>query len=153
MSQLKKKAFPLRDCVWMPQESVPLQTNHKFVFRKVKIADVKRELSKLKRKKSTGMDNIPPSLLKDCSDVIARPLMHIINFSLSMAVFPTDWKYSKLISVYKSGSRNFLENYRPISVIPAAISKIIDKLVHKQLSSCSILGPLLFIIFFNDFCY
>ena len=57
----------------------------------------------------------------------------MINISLSTGTYPTDWKCSKLIPVYKSGSRNEIENYRPISIIPV-VSKVIEKIVHRQLS-------------------
>ena len=58
---------------------------------------------------------------------------HIINILLTTGTFPTDWKKSKLIPTYKSGSHNEIENFRPISVIPA-ISKVIERIVHKQLA-------------------
>ena len=61
-------------------------------------------------------------------------LTHIINSSLTTGVFPTDWKLSKLIPIPKSKPYNRIENYRPISVIPA-ISKVIEKLVYRQLST------------------
>jgi hypothetical protein len=73
-------------------------------------------------------------VLKDCANVIAKPLTHIINSSLTTGVFPTDWKLSKLIPIPKSKPYNRVENYRPISVIPA-ISKVIEKLVYRQLST------------------
>lgn len=59
-------------------------------------------------------------------------MTHIINISLTTGTFPSDWKKSKVIPVYKSGSKSDIENYRPISVIPAA-SKVIEKIVHEQL--------------------
>lgn len=102
----------------MTQENIPLQTNSKLVFRKVTIAEVKLELSKLRRKKSTDMDNISSSMVNDCSRIITRPLSYIINMSLSKGTFPTDWKHSKITPVYKSESHNSIEKYRPISIIP-----------------------------------
>ena len=54
--------------------------------------------------------------------------------SLSTGVFPMDWKCSKLLPIYKSGAQDNIEHYRPISVIPA-ISKVIEKIAHRQLSS------------------
>ena len=91
-------------------------------------------LESLKRKKATGLDDIPAYLLKDCANVIAKSLTHIINSSLTTGVFPTDWKLSKLIPIPKSKPYNRIENYRPISVIPA-IAKVIEKLVYRQLST------------------
>ena len=71
-------------------------------------------------------------LLKDCT-VIALPLTHIINSSLSTGVFPIDWKHSKLIPIPTTRPYDSIKNYHPISVIPA-ISKVIEKLVYNRLS-------------------
>ena len=60
-------------------------------------------------------------------------MTHIINLSLSSSIFPTDWKRSKVMPVFKSGSKSDINNYRPISIIPD-VSKIIEKVVHLQLS-------------------
>ena len=38
--------------------------------------------SYLKRQKATGIDNLPPGLLKDCTMYIATPLCYIINLSI-----------------------------------------------------------------------
>ena len=92
-----------------------------------------KALKIVKEKKSTGLDEIPPWLLNDCSSVLSKPIAHIINISLNTSVYPTDWKRSKVIPLYKKGQHNKVDNYRPISVIPA-VSKIIEKIVHQQLS-------------------
>ena len=134
VSQLKSSVFKLKDCIWTQHKTVSPVTKNVFKFSKVSPIYIEKLLSNLNRKKSTGLDEIPPSMLKDCSSVIAVPLATIINLSMSTGVYPTDWKRSKLIPVYKSGSNNDIENYRPISVIPA-ISKIAEKVIHSQLSS------------------
>ena len=66
--------------------------------------------------------------------MIATPLTHLINLSLTTNVFPADWKIAKIIPIYKSGSRSNLDNYRPISILPV-LSKIIEKIKHRQLIS------------------
>ena len=78
------------------------------------------------------MDKIPSKLLKDCASEISSPLTHIINLSLKTSTVPSDWKIAKVIPLFKSGSANDVDNYRPISILPV-ISKIQEKLVHHQL--------------------
>ena len=111
-----------------------MRTCKKFKFTGVTEQSVHTELRKLKRKKSAGLDDIPPSVLKDAAVVLSSPLARIINLSFETGVFPTDWISSRLTPVHKSGARDSINNYRPISVIPA-ISKIIERVVHRQLSS------------------
>ena len=50
----------------------------------------------------------------------------IINKSLEQSIFPTEWKTAKVNPIYKSGSKNDVNNYRPISLLPT-LSKIIEK--------------------------
>ena len=47
-------------------------------------------------------------------------------------VVPEDWKSARVIPVYKSGKRDNMENYRPISILPA-ISKVPEKVIFNQL--------------------
>ena len=134
VSKLKLKTYVLKNCVWRKQTFESLRTCKKFSFKKINEGIVYSELCKLKGKKSSGIDDIPPAVLKDAADVLAKPLAKIINISLETGVFPSDWKTSKLTPIYKSGARDCIENYRPISII-SAISKIIEKIVHRQLSA------------------
>ena len=89
-------------------------------------------MKNLKRKKAQGLDDFPPGLLKDAASLIAQPLTYVINMSLSEGVIPTEWKAAKVTPLHKSGPRTELENYRPISVLPA-LSKILERIAHRQL--------------------
>lgn len=53
-----------------------------------------------------------------------------------MGIFPTYWKHSFIIPIFKSGQREEIENYRGIC-IQSAIPKLLDSLVTEQLyASC-----------------
>ena len=84
----------------------------------------------MSRKKVTGLDNLPSALLKDCPDVIAGPLSHLINLSLKTCTVPLIWKKARIIPLHTSGSIATPENYRPMSVLPI-LSKILEKSVHE----------------------
>ena len=93
---------------------------------------IEKELRNLKQQKATGIDNLPPGLLKDCAMYIATPLCYIINLSISTSTIPTIWKHAKVSLVFKSGDSSEPGNYRPISILPV-LSNIIEKAIHKQL--------------------
>ena len=88
----------------------------------------------LKNSHSAGDDNISNALLKNLIHTIIRPLTHIINLSLKMGEFPSQLKTSKIIPLFKSGDKCLASNYRPISLV-SSLSKILEKVVHKQLTS------------------
>ena len=75
--------------------------------------EVFRGLRNFKRNKSTGLDNLPPGMLKDASTVITKPLAYIVNLSLQFGSVPMEWKAAKVLPLFKNGSMVELDNYRP----------------------------------------
>ena len=63
---------------------------------------------------------------------VSIPLAHIFNLSLSSGVVPDNMKIAKIVPIFKSGNKKTLNNYRPISILPA-FSKILEKLVCNRL--------------------
>ena len=58
---------------------------------------------------------------------IVSPLIHIFNLPLSSGIFPNSLKIAKIVPIHKRDDPSLIENYRPISILPA-ISKILEKL-------------------------
>ena len=132
VKSLKKKAIPLRDFIWRKPAGITKKTEKSFLFQSVSQLEVLRILKSIKRNKATGLDDLPPCLLKDSAAILSAPLAHLINLSITTGIFPMDWKKAKIIPVHKSGPFSVLDNYRPISILPV-ISKIIEKAIHRQL--------------------
>ena len=65
------------------------------------------------------------------------------NSSLNTGIFPGNLNIAELIPIHKKGSLNNISNYRSISLLPS-ISKILEKLVFKQLSTYLNKNKLLF---------
>ena len=87
----------------------------------------------LHNKSSSGKDGISLKLLKYLLPGLSKPLTLIINQSLLTGIFPDRLKIAKVIPLYKKGDDSILDNYRPISLLPA-FSKIFEKIVHEQLT-------------------
>jgi len=68
----------------------------------------------LKRKTSSGFDEISTKLLSEIIEDIAYPLTYIINLLFSKGIVPENMKIAKVIPIYKSGEISKLNNYRPI---------------------------------------
>ena len=90
--------------------------------------DITDGLSNLKVDRSAGPDGIPNIFLVNCASSLDFPLFLIFNKSLSTGVFPMAWKKSKIIPIFKKGSKNLITNYRPISIL-SAIPKLFEQLV------------------------
>lgn len=79
--------------------------------------------------KSCGTDAIPILVWKYCCDIVAPVLSKLFNYSIKEGVFPSILKRAQIIPIHKSGPRNDISNYRPISLLPT-MSKIFEKLMN-----------------------
>ena len=80
-------------------------------------SEVYNAIAGLKAGKSSGLDNIPSFLLKTAAIVIAPTLSYFINLSFELGLFPDSMKEAKIISVFKTGDKLLMSNYRPLSIL------------------------------------
>ena len=109
-----------------------IKTTDTFHFQTIDTYTVFHMLLSISASKATGLDKIPAKILKIAAPVIAQSLTNLFNYSIQTEIFPTEWKVAKIIPLHKSGPKNIVDNYRPISIL-SAISKIFEKILHKQL--------------------
>lgn len=81
---------------------------------------------------ATGVDNIPNNFIKRYNDILTPIITHICNLSLNQGEFPSAFKKASIHPIHKHGDRDRVNNYRPISILPA-LSKILEKIVNKRL--------------------
>ena len=89
---------------------------------------VAKKIKAMKDNKSPGVDGIPPKLLMETVDQISIPLARVFNLSLKEGVVPFEWKEANIIPLFKKGSRNKSENYRPVS-LTSVICKLLERLI------------------------
>jgi hypothetical protein len=82
--------------------------------------------------KGAGDDGIPPSFVKSCADSLKSPLLYIFNLSLSSGIFPTKWKKSFLIPIFKAGKRTDIGNYRGVAIL-SCFAKLFEVPVYSHL--------------------
>ena len=75
----------------------------------------------------------PAYLGKQCIDAYITPLTFILNQSMTEGVFPDILKTARVIPLYKSGEKNNINNYRPISIV-SFFSKIFEKMMYHYIS-------------------
>jgi hypothetical protein len=132
VTSLKTKFIHCCNFMWQNPRHILPRTLKSFHFKPASKQSILKQLKKLKRNKSTGLDELPPNMLKDCAEAIYSPLTHIINMSLRHCEVPAVWKKAKITPIFKAGDANDPDNYRPISILPT-LSKILERTVHSQL--------------------
>jgi hypothetical protein len=94
--------------------------------------EIKSAIAKLKTSASPGQDSIKPNIIKLVSDEISQPLTHVINLIFQHNTVPDKLKFANITPIYKAGDPKQVQNYRPISVLPA-FSKIVERLIHDRI--------------------
>ena len=84
--------------------------------------------------KALGYDNIPMSIIQQVIETISKPLLHIINLSLTYGIVPDQLKISRVVPLFKACDKFNFSNYRPVSVLPA-FSKLFERAFYNRLSN------------------
>lgn len=79
----------------------------------------------------TDVDGLSSFLLKNCS-AFAYPLLLIFNKSLERGEFIDAWKVTHITPTFKSGNKNNISNYRPISKL-STVSKLFEYIVKQKI--------------------
>lgn len=108
------------------------QINCNFYLRRFNNTDVLNIINSLNKNSANGYDNIPMKYFQHFSNNLCSKLCSLINECTSTSNFPNVLKIAKVTPIYKSKSKTDLNNYRPISVLPA-LSKILEKAIQNQL--------------------
>ena len=67
--------------------------------------------------------------MSDGTEVLALPLINIINLSIKLSTFPEECKIAKLKPIFKKVAWTDRKIYRPISLL-TLVSKIIEKSIY-----------------------
>ena len=89
---------------------------------------IAKKIKKMKDNKSPGIDGLPPKLLKEIVEQIRTPLAKLFNLSLEEGIFPSEWKEANITPLFKKGSRNKPEKYRPVS-LTSVVCKLLETLI------------------------
>ena len=82
--------------------------------------------------KACGPDGIHGKILKHCAAGLAHPLSMLFRLSYNSGSLPRDWKVANVVPVHKKGSKDNVENYRPIS-LTSLVMKTFERVLKKEL--------------------
>ena len=72
--------------------------------------------------------------IKNNSPVFSVHLTFLYNYSLQKVTYPDILKVARIVPGHKSGKKDLIDNYRPISNLPV-LSKVFEKLTLKRFIS------------------
>ena len=105
-----------------------------FYFSQFEKNSILKEIRRLSSKKAVQETDIPVKILKENAGFFAEHICRQFNEAICSSKFSATFKFANVTPVFKKDNRNQKDNYRPIRILPI-ISKIIEKLICRQLSS------------------
>ena len=105
--------------------------------------EILNQISSLNDHKAVGHDDIPAYFLKVSNSVITPFLQIFTTFMFNNGLFPNNCKIAKVAPIYKTGSKEEVNNYRPISIL-TCFSKIIEKIMYNRLMTFFIKHKILY---------
>lgn len=115
--------------MWWLYEFVKAKTksrNQTFEIPPVTEVQMLDLINKIPSSKAIGCDGLRAKFLKLALPFLTYPLCRLMNISISTGHFPSTWKTAQVTPLFKNGSREGRNNYRPISVLPV-LSKILER--------------------------
>uniref|UniRef100_A0A1B6ERV0 Reverse transcriptase domain-containing protein n=1 Tax=Cuerna arida TaxID=1464854 RepID=A0A1B6ERV0_9HEMI len=107
-------------------------TNCNFSFKDFQVEETYATILSLSNSTCFDVFGINAPVLKTAAEHICEVLTYLFNECINNGTFPDILKISKVIPVHKKGPLDKQCNYRPISIVPA-VSKILERLVHKRI--------------------
>ena len=113
--------------------SSSFHVKEKFRFHFVNEIEIKKLIQGLNPKKATGIDTIPPKLIKVAVEFLTPLLTKSINSSIEHNIFPDLAKTALVVPLDKGKpNKNDIANFRPVSILNT-FSKIYERVMKKQL--------------------
>jgi hypothetical protein len=108
------KSFTRDAASTLPSASLPYDN---LTLTRVSDDDVLKAIKCLKPNMTSGPDEIPSLVIRDCAAVFADPLCFLFNLILNTSCYPMRWKTSAVRPIHKKDDRSEITNYRPIALI------------------------------------
>ena len=104
-----------------------------FIFPNVSAEEITKEIRKLDPSKASHDNDIPTKIIKENADIFSEFICMSVNHSIDN-IFPSTLKLVNITPVFKKGSANSKENYRPVSILPN-LFKIFERCMFKHMSN------------------
>jgi len=96
--------------------------------------EVYKALISLDSTKATSIDGISPAVLRHCAYPLTKPLHCLFSYAIYYCCLPSEWQIHCIIPIFKTGNKNCVSNYRPISLL-CIVSKILKHIINEKVTS------------------
>ena len=117
-----------------PSPAAAAPATPRFSFAFTNAARITKLIKGLSNTTALGLDGIPVSVYKMGVEVLAPPVAHLVNRSLSEGQVPSELKAGRIIPIHKGKGKDRTSpaSYRPVCILPA-VSKVLELVVKENL--------------------
>ena len=127
------KAFSNPQVLDPPVFEKRTNANHFFNYNQIfNLVKIKKLLGELDHRKSVGLDNVHPRVLKECCESLCLPLMLLFKKSYLEGSLPSVWKRANVTPIHKKGVKTDPNNFRPIS-LTSKVCKVMERLTRDDM--------------------
>jgi hypothetical protein len=101
--------------------------------------EVQKSIESIKLKNTEGYDRIPQRVLVDGIEHLLQPFTKLFDLIYREKSIPEQWRISKIVPVHKKGSKQMIENYRPVANLCSA-SKVFERLILNRINQLETLA-------------
>ena len=87
-------------------------------FEKLNFEEFEEVFKSLKRSKAAGFDDLSRNIVIDAYESLKNILFHVFKVLIQQETFPDSLKIAIVTPIFKSGDKDNISNYRPISILP-----------------------------------
>ena len=92
--------------------------NQTMQFENLKCDEFEEAFKSLKRNKAAGFNHLSSNIIIDVYDSLKNILFQVFKVSIEQGIFPDSLKIAKVTLIFKSGVKDNVSNYCPISIFP-----------------------------------
>ena len=100
-------------------------------FEESNFDEFEEAFKSLKRSKAAGFDDLRSNIIIDAYNSLKNILFHVSKVSIKQGIFPDSLKIAKVTPIFKSGAKNNVSNYRPISIL-SVFSIVLETIMYNR---------------------
>ena len=102
----------------VPLLNFSFETTNRLSNINIRPKKISKIIQTLDQNKAHGHDDISVRMIKMCGSSIIKPLQLLFNNCVELGVFPNIWKMANVLPVQTKNSKQVVDSYRPVSLLP-----------------------------------
>ena len=100
----------------------------------IKLEEITKAIHRLRRRKATGLDEIPMEFFKEMDEEQMEKFRQLLNIWWTEENLPDETLMARVVLIFKKGDTNDLSNCRPLSLL-SSMYKILTCILQQRIEA------------------